>query len=305
MVSLEVRAWRRRTFQLRPWLPLIIGVTVGLAGVIQLALLPIYLLEQAPVGIVFTLVALGQLTLAVLLVRHLSSQVFRIGVRGAGGMALGYILTRLIPSPTIELPDVLTTISSVATAVATGLTYLAVIVLLLASPAHTTPPGRVAACWWGWGGALLTAPLWLIAVGIVQWTSIPLPAPSLVWYAYASPMTPALVGPLLPHLWLFAPWWTLIVAGLLSILVGVNLWLTTRLIAEKRLSEYQRRLVFLMLLPASLAGPLCCGASLATLVGIPSVVSLALAPYVSLVSLVLLAGQTVLLTRRLLHLPTM
>ncbi len=110
-------------------------------------------------------------------------------------------------------------------------------------------------------------------------------------YGQRSPIMPALAGSPLPHVWLFAPWWTLLGAAALATLVSANLWLSTRLVRAGRISCRQRRVGLLALLPASLAGPVCCKAPLVASLGVPTVLSLALAPYAASLSLALLSAH--------------
>jgi len=145
---------------------------------------------------------------------------------------------------------------------------------------------------------LVAAPLWLVATGTLQWTSVDFGAPSFIWYGQPSPITPALAGSPLPHVWLFAPWWALLSAGALGVLVSLDLWLSARLLLAGRMSCRQRRAGLLALLPASLAGPVCCGAPLVALLGLPPLVSLALAPYAAGLSLALLSAHLLYLRSR-------
>lgn len=179
---------------------------------------------------------------------------------------------------------------------ATSLELASVLLLALALPDGPPRPG-LAPCWWGLLGGLATAPLWLIATGSLSWTDA-LTRPWLTWYGQRTPISPALVGAPYPHPWLFAPWWTLLGALALAILVGLNLWLATGLVAAGTLSCRARRAGLLALLPAAFAAPLCCGAPLAALFGIPLVVRFKVAPLTMTLSLLLLAANLAWLAAR-------
>ncbi len=270
------------------------ALTVGLAGLIHLALIREHFEEQVAYGLAFTMLAVFQLGLVLLLVTRPGPRVHQAGLCGSGLIALVYVATRLVPPPGSSVPEQLDGLGIAAT----GFELAAVVLLALALPDHPVMRPRVSPVWWGVGGGLLSAPLWLVATGSVQWTSADLGAPFFVWYGHRSPITPALAGSPLPHVWLFAPWWTLLGAGTLAVLVGANLWLSTRLVRADQISCRQRRVGLLALLPASLAGPVCCGAPLVALLGVPTVLSLALAPYATALSLALLSAHLLYLRAR-------
>lgn len=270
------------------------ALTVGLAGLIHLALIREHFEEQVDYGFMFTSLAVFQLSLAVLLVTRPGPRVYQIGIGGSGVIALVYVATRLVPPPGSSAPEELSVLGTSATA----LELAAVVLLALALPDRPDARPHVRPLWWGVGGGLLTVPVWLLAAGMLQWTPVDLPAPSFIWYGQRSPITPALAGSPLPHLWLFAPWWTLLGAAVIAALVGLNLWLATRLALAHQVSCRQRRVGLLSLVPAALAGPVCCGAPLVALLGIPALVSLTLAPYVSAPSVALLGAQFLWLWHR-------
>jgi hypothetical protein len=272
----------------------IAALTVGLAGLIHLLLLREHFEEQVAYGLIFTALAVFQLSLTVLLVARPGPRVYQAGIFGSGLIALVYVATRLIPPPGSSAPEEVTTLGIAATT----LELAAVVVLALALPDRPIMRPRVSPAGWGLTGALLSAPLWLVATGTLQWTSVDFRTPFFIWYGQRSPITPALAGSPLPHVWLFAPWWTLLSAGALGVLVGLDLWLSTRLLRAGRLSCRQRRVGLVALLPASLAGPLCCGAPLVALLGPPTLVSLALAPYAAGLSLALLSAHLLYLGSR-------
>ncbi len=270
-------------------------LVVWVAGLIHLALIREHFTEQFVYGLVFTALALFQLTLALWLAVRPGPAVYRLGIWGSGLIVLVYVLTRLIPLPGANAPEEVDVLGIVAT----GLELAAVVLLALALP-ESAPrrQSQRAPRWWGLGGALAFAPLWLIATGVVQWTDAVYPM-SLAWYgtAFWTTLTPILAGSPLPHLWLTAPWWSLPAALLLAVLVGLNLWSSTRLVAAGSLSGRGRRGSLLALLPAGLAAPVCCTAStpLLALLGVPVVLGIWAAPFAVLLSAVLLTFSLVFL----------
>lgn len=268
-------------------------LVVGLAGLIHLLLLPEYFAEQFVYGVVFTSVAVFQLGLALLLLVRPGPRVYRVGIWGSGFIALVYVATRLISPETIGPAE----INALGFAT-TGLELVALLLLALTLPDQGTPRPFGAPRWWGLGGAMLTAPLWFIATGIVQWTSAIYTMP-LTWFGSWTANTPVLVGSPLPHIWLAAPWWGLPAAAVLAVLVGLNLWLSTRLLIARRLTCRARRVGLLALLPAGLSAPLCCGAPLGALLGIPLLLGAVAAPFAVGLSVVGLLANGVFLRMRL------
>jgi hypothetical protein len=270
-------------------------LVVWVAGLIHLALIREHFAEQFVYGLVFTALALFQLTLALWLAVRPGPRAYRVGIWGSGLIVLVYVLTRLIPLPGASAPEEVDVLGIAAT----GLELAAVVLLALALPEPaTTRRARGAPFWWGLGGVLAFAPLWLIATGVVQWTDAIYSAP-LAWYGTTSwsTLTPILAGSPLPHLWLAAPWWSLPAALLLAVLVGLNLWSSTRMVVAGSLSGRGRRGNLLTLLPAGLAAPVCCSAStpLLGLLGVPLVLGLWAAPFAVLLSAVLLTLSLVFL----------
>ncbi len=273
------------------------AAVVGLAGLIHVLLAPEHFAEQVLYGVVFTALALFQLALAVALLTRPGPVVYRAGIWGSALIALVYVATRLVPPPGAAAPEEVELLGILTT----GLELAALVLFALALPEPTGRSARrlrSAPVWWGIGGGLVAAPLWLIATGILQWTTADSGTRFLVWYGNRSAITPALAGSPAPHLFFFAPWWTLLGAAAIAVLVGLNLWLATRLVLRGDVSCLQRRMGLLTLLPAALSGPLCCGAPLIALFGVPAVLSLALAPYTTGLSIVLLVAQVVYLSVR-------
>ncbi len=257
------------------------------ASLIHLRLTPEHFQEQVLYGLVFTLIAVFQLLLALLLIARPGPRVYRLGIWGSGLIALVYLATRLVPAPGAAAPEEVDALGVAATL----LELAALIVLALALPEG--PPSRtrrVRPVWWGVGGALLTLPLWLVATGGLQWVGSGLPL-GLSWYGQRSAITPALVGAPFPHLWLFVPWWALLGAIGLAALVGGNLAAATRLVECGGLSYRGRRAGLLTLIPAAFAAPLCCGAPLAELLGVPVLLRIKVAPLTTLLSVLLLAAN--------------
>ncbi len=273
------------------------ALIVGLAGLIHVLLAPEHFAEQVLSGVAFTALALFQLALAVALLTRPGPAVYRAGIWGSALIALVYVATRLIPPPGAAAPEEVEALGILTT----GLELAALVLLALALPEPTGRSARhlrSAPVWWGIGGGLLAAPVWLIATGILQWTTADFGTRFLVWYRNRSAITPALAGSSAPHLFFFAPWWTLLSAAAIAALVGLNLWLSSHLALGGEIGCRQRRVSLLTLLPAVLSGPLCCGAPLVALLGVPALLSLALAPYTTGLSLVLLAAQFVCLSVR-------
>jgi hypothetical protein len=263
-------------------------LVVGLAGLIHLSLIREHFEEQFIYGLVFTALALFQLTLALLLARRPEPWVYRAGIWGSGIIVLIYVLTRLIPLPGANGPEEVDLLGIAAT----SLEIAAVVLLAIALPeSETARPPHGAPLWWGLGGAVLFVPLWLVLTGVVQWTDT-VYAPALSWAGTTSwsALTPILVGSPAPHVWLAAPWWSLPAAGVLAVLVGLNLWSSTRLLIAGQERPRQRRVRLLALLPAGLAAPVCCTAStpLLALLGVPLFLGVMTAPFAALLSAVLL-----------------
>src|SRR5579875_504335 len=195
-------------------------LVVGLAGLIHLSLIREHFAEQFIYGLVFTVLALFQLTLALLLARRPKPWVYRAGIWGSGTIVLTYVLTRLIPLPGASGPEEV----DVPGIAATSLEIAAVVLLAVALPeAEISRRRQSAPLWWGLAGSVVFALLWLILTGIVQWTSEVFTSP-LTWAGTGSwsALFPILVGEPLPHLWLAAPWWSLPAAFVLAVLVGLN-----------------------------------------------------------------------------------
>ncbi len=273
-------------------------LVVGLAGLIHLSLIREHFEEQFVYGLVFTALAMFQLTLAFLLAVRPGAAVYRVGIWGSGLIVLVYVATRLLALPGASAPEEVDALGIAAT----GLELVAVLLLTVAlpEPATTSRP-RGAPLWWGLGGAVVFAPLWLILTGVVQWTNSVYAAP-LAWVGTNSwsALTPLLVGSPLPHVWLAAPWWSLPAAIVLAVLVGLNLWLSTRMLSVGYVTARGRRARLLALLPAGLAAPVCCTAStpLLALLGVPLFLGVMAAPFAALLSAVLLSLSLIFLRVR-------
>jgi hypothetical protein len=271
------------------WWSMATILVVGLAGLIHLRLVREHFEEQFVYGLVFTALALFQLTLALRLAVWPGPRVYRVGIWGSGLIVLVYFVTRLIPLPGASGPEEVDALGIAATL----LELAAVLLLAVALPEpETSSRPRGAPLWWGLGGAVVFALLWLILTGVVQWTN-EVYASSLTWVGTDSwaALTPILVGSPLPHVLLTAPWWSLPAAFVLAVLVGLNLWYSTGLLITGYESSRGRRARLLALLPAGLAAPVCCTAStpLLALLGVPLFLEVMAAPFASLLSAVLLA----------------
>jgi hypothetical protein len=176
----------------KPWSIATILV-VGLAGLIHLSLIR----EQFVYGLVFTALALFQFNLAFLLAVRPGPRVYRVGIWGSGLIVLVYVVTRLIPLPGASVPEEVDALGIAAT----GFEIAAVLLLAVALPEPaTTRRTHGAPLWWGLGGAVVFAPLWLILTGVVEFSSA-VYTPSLTWVGTDSwaALTPILVGSPLPH----------------------------------------------------------------------------------------------------------
>ncbi len=266
----------------------VIILVVGLAGVFQFALIPEYGAEQAVYGLAFTALALFQLTLALLLAVRPGPRVYRVGIWGSGLMVVVYVLRQVIPLPGVSPAQVVDT----RLMAATGLELVSMLLLAVALPEHPrTRHSRIAPRWWGLGGAGVFLLLWPLLTDVVQWTSVAETRP-LTWVGTVSwsASTPILVGEPLPHLWLATPWWSLPTALLPAVLVGLNLWSSTRLLVAGSLTGNARRGSLLTLLPAWVVAPVCCSAStpLLALLGVPLVFGVWAAPFAAMLSAMLL-----------------
>lgn len=281
-----------------PQVSIAVILVVGLAGVVQLALVREHFAESFVSGLIFLALALFQLTFALLLALRAGAEVYRVGRWGSGLIVLVYIATRLFPLLEANVPEEIGVIGVAATA----LELVAVVLLAVALPAPETqrlPHGAPGI--WGVGGALVFALLWLLLTGVVQWTSAVYITP-LYWAGTDSwsALTPILAGSLLPHLWLVAPWWSLPAVVVLAILVGLNLWLSTQMRNAGVGKSEERRTGLLAVLPAGIAAPVCCSASppLLALLGVPLALDAMAAPFAALLSAVLLTLSLVCLRIR-------
>jgi len=235
------------------WWSIVTILVVGVAGLIHLSLVREHFEEQFVYGLVFTALALFQLTLAFLLAARPGQVVYRVGIWGSGLIVLVYVVTRLIPLPGASGPEEVDALGITATL----LELAAVLLLAVALPEpETSGRPRGAPLWWGIGGAVVFALLWLILTGVVEFSS-EVYGSSLTWAGTESwaALTPILVGSPLPHVWLAAPWWSLPAAFVLAVLVGLNLWYSTGLLLTGYESSRGRRARLLALLPAGLAAP--------------------------------------------------
>jgi len=106
-----------------------------------------------------------QLTLAFLLAVRPGAAVYRVGIWGSGLIVLVYVATRLLALPGASAPEEVDALGIVAT----GLEIAAVLLLAVALPEpETSRRPRGAPFWWGLGGAVVFAHLWLILTGVVQ-----------------------------------------------------------------------------------------------------------------------------------------
>jgi hypothetical protein len=247
-------------------------LVVGLAGLIHLSLIREHFEEQFVYGLVFTALAIFQLNLALLLAVRPGPRISRVGIWGSGLIVLVYVVTRLIPLPGAGGPEEVDALGIAAT----GLEIAAVLLLAVAVPEPaTTRRPHGAPLWWGLGGAVVFAPLWLILTGVVEFSSA----------VYASSLT-----------WVGTDSW----AALTPILVGLNLGCSTSLLMNGFESSRGRRARLLALLPAGLAAPVCCTAStpLLALLGVPLFLGVMAAPFAALLSAVLLSLSLVALSIR-------
>ncbi len=103
--------WTSRSYAAKHWSIATILV-VGLAGLIHLSLIRKHFAEQFVYGLVFTALAVFQLTLALLLAVRPGPAVYRVGIWGSGLIVLIYIVTRLVPLPGASAPEELPVLSA-------------------------------------------------------------------------------------------------------------------------------------------------------------------------------------------------
>src|SRR5215469_4946177 len=90
---------RTSRLHITKWWSMATILVVALAGLIHLSLIREHFEEQFVYGLVFTALALFQLTLALLLAARPGLVVYRVGIWGSGLIVLVYVVTRLIPLP--------------------------------------------------------------------------------------------------------------------------------------------------------------------------------------------------------------
>lgn len=143
-------------------------LVIGLAGLIHLSLMREHFAEQILYGLIFTALAIFQLTLAFLLAGWPGPAVYRVGIWGSGLIVLVYVVTRLIPLPGASVPE---EVDAPGIAV-TSLELVAVLLLAVALPEPATSRRpRGAPLWWGIVGvvaapfaALLSAILLIVSL---------------------------------------------------------------------------------------------------------------------------------------------
>src|SRR5258708_19523248 len=134
-------------------------LVVGLAGLIHLRLVREHFAEQFVYGLVFTALALFQLTLALFLAVRPGPPVFRVVIFGSLLISLVYVVTRLIPLPGASVPEEADALGIAAT----GLELAAVLLLAVARPEPaTTRTRRGAPLWWVVARAMVLVRLCLI-----------------------------------------------------------------------------------------------------------------------------------------------
>ncbi len=268
------------------------------AAVVHAALIAEHFEEGVLFGLAFAIMAAYQLVLAGALVLRPGPLAYRAGIWGSGLIVATYIATRVIPPPTATQPEEITALGVLASSL-----ELATLVLLVTALPDTEGRRWPVPAWAsGLAAGMLTAPLWVFVSGALQWTSpVEAAVPSLRWWASpsSSALTPALYGYVTDRLYLFLPWWALLGAVSLAILVAANVWLATKLRRERRISCRRRRTSLLALLPAAFAAPVCCGVPLAAIFGLSTATLFAAAPWATAASIGLLGVNLVSLTRRL------
>src|SRR5712691_11353038 len=109
-------------------------LVVGLAGLIHLSLIREHFEEQFVYGLVFTILALFQFNLALLLAVRPGPAVYRLGILGSGLIVLVYVVTRLIPLPGASVPEEVDALGIAAT----GMEIAAVLLLAVTLPEPAT-----------------------------------------------------------------------------------------------------------------------------------------------------------------------
>src|SRR5215471_2726079 len=159
---------RTSRLHITKWWSMATILVVALAGLIHLSLIREHFEEQFVYGLVFTALALFQLTLALLLAVRPGPRIYRVGIWGSGLIVLVYVVTRLIPLPGASGPEEVDALGITATL----LELAAVLLLAVALPEpETSGRPRGAQLGWGIGGAVVFALLWLILTGVVEFSS--------------------------------------------------------------------------------------------------------------------------------------
>lgn len=247
---------------------LLLGVLLGLAAVVHLALTPEHYREQPAFGAFFGVAGAVQLFLAVrLLARPAASWRLLQLVRLTSLLLLAtYVATRLAAPPLAphagaEPVDVL--------GVLTGGVELASVVAVLALPARAGRTSTTSKLLWASVVAVAYIALFAVASGAVIYNrdgwppDVAVPSLTLRDAGYVSLLTPRVNLVATEHLAVSVPVLTAVTLALSAVLLGANTALA-RTAAERPAG---RRRPALAAVPAFLAAPVCCGAPLLAFFG--------------------------------------
>jgi hypothetical protein len=247
---------------------LLLGVLLGIASLVHLALTPEHYREQPLFGAFFGVAGVVQLFLAVrLLARPAASWRLLQLLRVTSLLLLStYVATRLVTPPLAphagaEPVDVL--------GVLTGGVELASVVAVLALPARAGRTATTSKLLWGSVVAIAYIAFFAVASGAVVYNrdgwppDVAVPSVTLRDAGYWSLLTPRVNLVPTEHLAVSVPVLTAVTLALSAVLLGANTALART--AAERLPG--RRRPALAAVPAFLAAPVCCGAPLLAFFG--------------------------------------
>ena len=247
------------------------AVLVAGAALIHGLLLPQHLAESRLFGAVFATIAVFQLGIGWALWTHAGPLVRTVGRWGSLAIVVMFLGARVIAPPGQAVPEDVTWVGILSLILEIG----AVSALAVGLP---TSPGKHSRAGSLWIPALVAGLavflLDLVAAGDLSYSQVTIPRPDAVGF-YANglgSLSPALTATLL-HRWsLYLPLMgtalTLVVAGLLTVAIGMTLEVV------RRRPHCSARLGLLGAVPASLAAPICCGPSLVSAAGVGAAAAL-------------------------------
>ena len=249
-------------------LRLLLGVLLGIAALVHLALAPAHFRETPVFGAFFAGAGAVQLALAVRLLRRRNTSWRVLALLRLTSLVLlaTYIATRLVTPPLA--PDAGAEPVEVLGVLAGGV-ELASVVAVLALPARAARTNSAAKAMWAAVVATAYVAFFAVASGAVVYNRVGWPddvvVPSVTVRdaGYLSLLTPRVNLVATEQLAVSAPLLTLLTLGLSAVLLGANTALA-RTVAERLRGE---RRPALAAVPAFLAAPVCCGAPLLAFAG--------------------------------------